>query len=165
MARRNHPAPSIDLAGFLGNTVLMKQNIALSPTRRVVLGTSLAAGAAATLAACGGGKSGEAVPSPSGTAYDATDLSSLAVLGTTSVTVNGHNYLLYRPDEKTVLAYTSVCTHQGCKVGTGDSKNFICPCHGSEYSKLDGSVTQGPAPKALTRYAAVIEGEKVKIYL
>ncbi len=143
----------------------MKQNITLMPTRRVVLGTSLATGAAATLVACGSGKSSDAIPSPTGTAYDATDLSKLPVLGTTSVTVNGHNYLLYRPDEKTVLAYTSVCTHQGCKVGTGDSKNFICPCHGSEYSKLDGSVTQGPAPKALTRYAASIEGDKVKIYL
>ena len=143
----------------------MKQNITLMPTRRVVLGTSLAAGAAATLVACGQGKSADIVPSPTGTAYDATDLSKLPVQGTTSVTVNGHNYLLYRPDEKTVLAYTSVCTHQGCKVGTGDSTNFICPCHGSEYSKLDGSVTQGPAPKPLTRYATSIEGDKVKIYL
>lgn len=142
------------------DTVLMKQNLTLLPTRRGLLGSSLAAGAVVTLAACGGAdKSSSAVP------YDATTLSALPVLGTASVSINGHNYLLYRPDEGTVLAYTSVCTHQGCKVGTGDSKNFICPCHGSEYSKLDGSVTQGPAPKALTRYATSIEGDKVKIYL
>lgn len=148
------------------DTVLMKQNLTLLPTRRGLLGSSLAAGAVVTLAACGGAdKSSSAVPSATGTAYDATTLSALPVLGTASVSINGHNYLLYRPDEGTVLAYTSVCTHQGCKVGTGDSKNFICPCHGSEYSKLDGSVTQGPAPKALTRYATSIEGDKVKIYL
>lgn len=125
----------------------------------------MAAGAVATLAACGGGSSTDALPSATGTAYDATTLSQLPVKGTASVTVNGHNYLLYRPDEKTVLAYTSVCTHQGCKVGTGDSSNFICPCHGSEYSKLDGSVTQGPAPKPLARYATSIEGDQVKIYV
>lgn len=148
------------------DTVLMKQNLTLLPTRRGLLGSSLAAGAVVTLAACGGAdKSSSAVPSATGTVYDATTLSALPVLGTASVSINGHNYLLYRPDEGTVLAYTSVCTHQGCKVGTGDSKNFICPCHGSEYSKLDGSVTQGPAPKALTRYATSIEGDKVKIYL
>lgn len=148
------------------DTVLMKQNLTLLPTRRVVLGSSLATGAVVTLAACGGGgKSADTLPSATGTAYDATSLSALPVLGTASVNVNGHNYLLYRPDESTILAYTSVCTHQGCKVGTGDSENFICPCHGSEYSKLDGSVTQGPAPKALTRYATSIEGDKVKIYL
>ncbi|MBP2386560.1 Rieske (2Fe-2S) protein [Paeniglutamicibacter kerguelensis] len=143
----------------------MKQNLTLLPTRRVVLGTSLAAGAAVTLVACGSGKSADPIPSPTGTAYEATELSQLPVQGTTSVTVEGHNYLLYRPDETTVLAYTSVCTHQGCKVGTGDSTNFICPCHGSEFAKADGSVAQGPAEKALTRYATSIEGDKVKIYL
>lgn len=143
----------------------MEQKFTALPTRRGVLGTSLAAGAAVTVAACGQGKSAAKDPEPTGTAYDATDLSQLAVKGTMSVTVNGHNYLLYRPDEQTVLAYTSVCTHQGCKVGTGNSTDFICPCHGSEFSKMDGSVAQGPAPKPLVRYATSIEGDKVKIYL
>lgn len=155
----------IDLGPFVSNTVLMKQDLTLMPTRRGVLGTSLAAGAVVTLAACGGGKSSDTPPSATGTATNAIPLAELPVKGTASIAVNGKNYLLYRPDDKTVLAYTAVCTHQGCTVGTGDSSNFICPCHGSEYSKLDGSVTQGPAPKALTRYATSIEGDEVKIFL
>ena len=122
------------------------------------------AGAAVTLVSCGSGEKAQGLPDPTGTAYDAVALAKLPVKGTTSVTVNGAGYLLYRPDDKTVLAYTSVCTHQGCTVGTGSGEIFKCPCHGSEYSKLDGSVIQGPAPKALTRFAAEIQGDEVKIF-
>jgi len=143
----------------------MKQKITLLPTRRSVIEASLVAGAAVTLVSCGSGEKAQELPEATGTATDAIALSKLPVQGTASVTVAGHGYLLYRPDEATVLAYTSVCTHQGCKVGTGSGEIFKCPCHGSEYSKLDGSVTQGPAPKSLTRFAASIEGPEVKIFL
>lgn len=129
------------------------------------MGASLAAGVGAALVSCGSGDKTEEIPEATGTSYDAIALAKLPVKGTASVTVEGHNYLLYRPEEATVLAYTSVCTHQGCKVGTGSGETFKCPCHGSEYSKLDGSVTQGPAAKALARFAASIEGDKVKINL
>ncbi|MFL4472636.1 ubiquinol-cytochrome c reductase iron-sulfur subunit [Paeniglutamicibacter sp. MACA_103] len=143
----------------------MKQKIILLPTRRSVLEASLVAGAAVTLVSCGSGGKAEDLPEATGAAKDAIDVSRLPVQGTASVTVDGRGYLLYRPDEATVLAYTSVCTHQGCKVGTGSGEIFECPCHGSRFSKTDGSVAQGPAKKSLTRFAAAIEGDKVKIYL
>ncbi|WP_411732906.1 ubiquinol-cytochrome c reductase iron-sulfur subunit [Paeniglutamicibacter sp.] len=139
--------------------------ITLLPTRRSVIEASLVAGAAVTLVSCGSGDKAQDLPGASGTAHDAADLAKLPVKGTASVTVDGRGYLLYRPDEATVLAYTSVCTHQGCKVGTGSGEIFECPCHGSKYSKVDGSVTQGPAKKSLARFAAAIEGDKVQIYL
>lgn len=61
------------------------------------------------------------------------------------------------PDEKPraangIVAYTAVCTHQGCWV-TGwraSQKLLHCPCHGSEYDPRRGAaVARGPAPRAL----------------
>ena len=47
-------------------------------------------------------------------------------------------------------ALQAECTHLGCLVGPWNpiSGKFVCPCHGSEYSKT-GAVSRGPAPSAL----------------
>jgi Rieske Fe-S protein len=50
-------------------------------------------------------------------------------------------------DAEGVFAVSTVCTHLGCIVKTGP-EGFDCPCHGSRFAK-DGSVTKGPAPRAL----------------
>jgi Rieske Fe-S protein len=142
----------------------MTQFTASAPGRRVVLGSSLAIGAAAALTACGGSNGPQDVPEATGQATEATTTKDLPVGGSASVDVAGHNYLLYRKDASTVYAYSSVCTHQGCQVGLG-STDFKCPCHGSEFSHEDGSRVAGPAKKALTRFAAAIDGDKVLIYV
>jgi nitrite reductase/ring-hydroxylating ferredoxin subunit len=46
------------------------------------------------------------------------------------------------------------CTHQGCVAPTFGGS---CPCHGSRY-KIDGTVLQGPASLALTRYTTSFDG-------
>ncbi len=46
-------------------------------------------------------------------------------------------------------ALSLVCTHLGCTVEEAPG-GFQCPCHGSRYDML-GSVTRGPAGKALRR--------------
>lgn len=46
-----------------------------------------------------------------------------------------------------VHAISRICTHLGCVVKPSEA-GFDCPCHGSRFAK-DGSVTRGPAPKAL----------------
>lgn len=51
-----------------------------------------------------------------------------------------------------VVAYSAICTHQGCDVNSyiEDKKEFFCFCH---YSRFDpytaGKVTNGPATKKL----------------
>jgi len=50
-------------------------------------------------------------------------------------------------DATGVFAVSTVCTHLGCIVKK-EAAGFACPCHGSKFA-LDGSVTKGPAPKAL----------------
>ncbi|WP_417219083.1 ubiquinol-cytochrome c reductase iron-sulfur subunit [Arthrobacter sp.] len=141
------------------------------PCRRLVLGSSLAVGAAATLTACGDGSSAapdnnaKAVPEPSGDPVTVADAADLPVGTSVNVAREGSKdaYLLYRKDEKTVLAYTSVCTHAGCRVGPGDG-DFHCPCHDSHFSAEDGTATAGPARAALTRYAAEVSNGKILLY-
>ena len=58
----------------------------------------------------------------------------------------GRNVAVFR-DAEGVFAVSTVCTHLGCIVKTGP-EGFDCPCHGSRFA-TDGSVTKGPAPRAL----------------
>ena len=51
-----------------------------------------------------------------------------------------------------VVAYSAVCTHQGCLVEGFEksAQRLLCPCHQSEYDPSDGAkVTGGPAPSRL----------------
>jgi len=51
-----------------------------------------------------------------------------------------------------ITAYSGVCTHQGCDVGTWDAQTKLlwCPCHDSKYDpRENGRVVGGPAPKRL----------------
>jgi rieske iron-sulfur protein len=51
-----------------------------------------------------------------------------------------------------VVAYSGVCTHQGCPVNTWSTERaaFHCSCHGSVYKPKDGAeVLEGPAPRPL----------------
>lgn len=58
----------------------------------------------------------------------------------------GRSVAIFRDDEG-VYAISTVCTHLGCIVQPAED-GFHCPCHGSRFAP-DGSVTRGPAPKAL----------------
>ena len=52
-------------------------------------------------------------------------------------------------DADGLRALSAVCTHLGCTVREdSDGGGFVCPCHGSRYD-AEGSVTSGPAPRAL----------------
>jgi Rieske Fe-S protein len=51
-----------------------------------------------------------------------------------------------------VLAYSGVCTHQGCPVNmwSKELSAFFCSCHGSTFDPKDGGeVIAGPAPRPL----------------
>lgn len=58
----------------------------------------------------------------------------------------GRSVAVYR-DGNQVYAISTVCTHLGCIVKP-IAAGFECPCHGSKFGK-DGTVSRGPAPKAL----------------
>lgn len=50
-----------------------------------------------------------------------------------------------------VIAFSSVCTHQGCDVTeyVASEKVLMCFCHFSKFNPGDGSVAKGPAAKSL----------------
>jgi cytochrome b6-f complex iron-sulfur subunit len=58
----------------------------------------------------------------------------------------GRSVAVFR-DADGVHAISTVCTHLGCIVKR-EGAGFACPCHGSQFA-MDGTVTKGPAPKAL----------------
>lgn len=144
-------------------------------TRRAVLGV-LGGGAAATvLAGCGNDDTASAsggTSSASGGASTAKDAPSAggsssggAAGGGTSgasplvatadvpvgsgVILNGPKVVVTQPSKGTFAAFSAICTHQGCTVGTVSGDKILCPCHGSVFSVKDGSVLGGPAPSPL----------------
>jgi Rieske Fe-S protein len=66
-----------------------------------------------------------------------------------------------QPSSGEFKAFTSVCTHMQCTVGSVNNNVITCPCHGSEYSAVDGSVINGPAPKPLAAKNINISGGNI----
>jgi cytochrome b6-f complex iron-sulfur subunit len=79
-----------------------------------------------------------------------------------SIVVN--SIIVVQPTLNNFIALSDICTHQACGVGYDSAMGrFLCPCHGSIYA-LDGSVIQGPAPRALTRYNTTLTGNLLRVY-
>jgi len=59
------------------------------------------------------------------------------------VNISNHSILLGR-FEGSYYALSGKCTHLGCKLAKGEfNKGVItCPCHGSQFSIVDGSVVK-----------------------
>ncbi len=139
-------------------------------------------GAALALAACtappsGGGQEGGSGSgggaAPSATATDApapatpgaapaelAKLADIPVGGSISATLDGAPILISQPEAGTVVAFSAICTHQGCIVAPGDAE-FACPCHASRFTLTDGAVRGGPAQRPLDKVQVAVEGESI----
>jgi rieske iron-sulfur protein len=59
-----------------------------------------------------------------------------------------------------VVAYSAICTHQGCDVSQwkSEQRTLLCVCHGAEYDPRDrAKVVAGPAPRRLAMLPIKIE--------
>lgn len=131
--------------------------------RRFLHASALTVGSAGLLSACGGhGTPEPAAPSlaEGGSWVELLDLKDLEVGASSAEEVQETQLLLHRSDESTVHAFSAVCTHQGCAVGT-EPDRFACPCHGSIFNRETGAAEAGPAREPLTRYPAEIRGEAI----
>ncbi|TDD92544.1 Rieske (2Fe-2S) protein [Actinomadura darangshiensis] len=127
--------------------------------RRAVLYGGAGAVGAAALAGCGG----DSEPT------SAADLKGKEIAKAADVPVGGGKVF---GDQKVVVtqssqgafkAFTAVCTHQGCTVGSVTNGLIKCPCHGSEFKIADGSVAHGPAKEPLTEYPVQVKGDGIVV--
>jgi rieske iron-sulfur protein len=65
-----------------------------------------------------------------------------------------------------VLAFSAVCTHQGCDVSEWDKQEnaMLCFCHFSKFSPLEsGRVVAGPAPRNLPTLPLKLKGDELVV--
>lgn len=74
-----------------------------------------------------------------------------AKFGTGTVTFISEKKVFIRRVAEGFQAISAVCQHLGCTVNWTGTE-FVCPCHGSYYA-ADGTVTAGPAPRALDHFS------------
>ena len=150
------------------------------PVRRTVLAGMGAAGVAAVLAGCGGGSGDSggagAQPPANATTPAAADTGSATgggdnsdAIKTSDIPVGGgkifdtQNIVVTQPTAGQFKAFSATCTHQGCQVATVQSGTIHCPCHGSQYSIVDGSVKVGPSTRPLPPKQATVSGDQITV--
>jgi len=69
--------------------------------------------------------------------------------------------VITEPQSGTFKAFTAVCTHQGCIVDSVSGGTINCPCHGSKFSIVNGSVVNGPAPSPLAPVGIEVQGSSI----
>ncbi|MGH3360418.1 MAG: Rieske (2Fe-2S) protein [Nocardioidaceae bacterium] len=135
--------------------------------RRSAIGVGGGALGAAVLAACGGGSdddpssgdASESTPAPTSGEVIAK-VSDVPVGGSASAKVGTNEVLLSQPKKGTVMAFSAVCTHQGCVVEP-DGAELHCPCHQSIYDAATGEVKSGPAPQPLPKISVKVDGDQI----
>lgn len=129
-------------------------------SRRTVLTGAGAVGAAGLLSACGGGSTGDAVEADG--APDSPEIAQLSEVREAGAvvfeTADGTKAVAVAVGDD-VVAYSTVCTHQGCTVEyDADSQVLACPCHGSSFDPADGgAVVSGPADEPLATVPVVVD--------
>jgi len=163
----------------------------ISRGRFLRLGTALGVGAASAsmLAACGGGGSGSGGESGGGSGSGSgggsggnaggstksggskerkasggqaiAKASAVAPGSAVEFENSGQPAVLVHLDSGDFVAYSAVCTHQGCTVAYRGGQ-LACPCHGSIFDPANGAaVVSGPARRPLPEVPVEVSGGEV----
>ncbi|MGO4691924.1 ubiquinol-cytochrome c reductase iron-sulfur subunit [Glaciibacter sp. 2TAF33] len=108
----------------------------------------------------GGGSGGPGSGGAAGSRVQVAKLTDVPVGGSISATLSGAPILLSQPTAGEVLAFTAICTHQGCVVEPAKAE-FDCPCHQSRFDATTGEVLSGPAPRALKKIPVTVTGDAI----
>ncbi|HXD73963.1 MAG TPA: Rieske (2Fe-2S) protein [Vicinamibacterales bacterium] len=143
-------------------------------------GVTAAAALATLFSSCGSKDSSSSPSGPSSTPVDLAVLNGAFSGGGVDVTPAGSplndvggaalvqsiagNFLVSRTSATVFTAIDATCTHEGCTVNGADGSVYVCPCHGSRYSR-SGQVILGPATASLRQYGATFAGGVVTIKL
>ncbi|MEU1054111.1 Rieske (2Fe-2S) protein [Streptomyces sp. NPDC005876] len=147
---------------------------AARPARRTVVAAAGAAGLAAALTACGGSDdtSDDAVAaatSPEAAGTDAGSSGGAALASTSDIPEGGgkvfadRKVVVTQPSPGEFKAFSATCTHQGCAVKNVADGVINCPCHNSNLSITDGSVSSGPAREPLPAVQITVDGESITL--
>ncbi|MDN3271838.1 Rieske (2Fe-2S) protein [Streptomyces sp. MA15] len=156
---------------------------ASGPARRTVVAAAGAAGLAVALTACGGSDDdapasaesggtaddaanggGAAEGSGGGDAAGGTPLASTADIPEGGGTVFAdQQVVVVQPSAGEFKAFSATCTHQGCAVKSVSDGLINCPCHNSNFSIADGSVSSGPATEPLPAVRITVDGDSIAL--
>jgi len=128
--------------------------------RTVIVWGGAGAAAAATVGLVGCSTGTGSAPAGNDTPTEIATLADIPVGGSIVVEVAGEQVVLSQPESGTVIAFSAVCTHQGCIVAP-KAKELACPCHGSRFNAETGEVIEGPAARALPSVAVTVNGTSV----
>jgi Rieske Fe-S protein len=126
--------------------------------RREMLGAAGVAACGLALAGCG---TGDAKARPS--------LKGKVIAKTADVPVGGGTLIedlkvvVTQPTQGVYKAFSAVCTHKGCTVGTPKENVIMCACHGSEFAADSGKATKGPATAPLASFQVKVEGDGIVV--
>ncbi|WP_221176964.1 Rieske (2Fe-2S) protein [Nocardioides pocheonensis] len=145
-------------------------------SRRNLLTGLAAAGVALPLvAACGssGSDSTGTVPStgtsPTAAGTPASGGGGGGGIKTSEIPVGGgkifpaQNIVVTQPTAGQFKAFSAICTHQGCPVNRVAGGTIDCPCHGSQFSIVDGSVKGGLAQRPLPEKTVKVTGDTLTV--
>lgn len=72
-------------------------------------------------------------------------------------------YVVTQPSAGEFKAFSAICTHQGCPVGSVEDGVIICPCHGSQFDISSGDPVGGPAQEPLATVEFTESGDNIVI--
>lgn len=146
--------------------------LVMTTNRRQVLSAAGLGAGTLVLAACGSSadttattgtpttaptEAGDQVPNPGVLAT----LADIPVGGAVSASdANGKPLLICQPTAGTAVAFSAICTHQGCTVAPA-GKELDCPCHGSRFDVATGAPLNGPATTGLHKIDVTVKDGKV----
>lgn len=137
----------------------MSENDQHLSSRRSVLCAGAVAGIGLTTAACSGGGGGKQA-SPTPTAPVELGSSGDVPVGGAKL-YREQRLVVSQPSEGEFVAFSAVCTHQGCTLGEVHKEEGSCPCHGSRFDVSTGKVLQGPATKPLPEVPVRVKDGKL----
>ncbi|MBB6348504.1 Rieske (2Fe-2S) protein [Nonomuraea muscovyensis] len=128
--------------------------------RREALGAAGIAACGLALAGCGsGGQDASRVPGIKGKVIART--ADVPVGG--GKVVDQWKIVVTQPSEGVYKAFSAICPHRGCAVGSPENDVMTCPCHGSEFAADTGKCLKGPASGPLTPYQVKVEGDGIVV--
>lgn len=99
-------------------------------------------------------------PDQPATGADVAALADVPVGGSVDATIDGEPALVAQPTAGKVVAFSAICTHQGCVVAAAGAE-FRCPCHGSRFDAATGEVLNGPAIDPLSPIEVAVSGDRI----